>query len=356
MKLHPHNPAIRWLPPILLATIAATVIGGYYFGTPRLPVKLEVAAADLELGQTWTKAGLNHKLPIHNPTSNPISVVRFETSCHCTAIIPAQITIPPGAIRIVHAEIDLTGRQSRTLSGNGTNVQIDITAVSSEQANNITWRLSGVARRPFQLFPARLELPLCKKWEAFRDGQALIRLAPGITNLEASCNPQFGSVEVCPVSPGGGNDLNLIVHPNNSLPVGPFAFDVNFTITTDEGERFQSDILPVQGMVVEKFEALPSDVRFHATSVGALLEQRVIVRSRTNEMFSVQSITTMSEDLDVSCPLDTSSHLHTLTFKQSITAEGSQSRVVELLLHDVDGKLHQLKIQVSYNGLPASRQ
>jgi hypothetical protein len=121
---------------------------------------LTVSEQYLHFGEVWEDQAFQWKLPIYNPTNNPISILGFNTSCHCVGTIsPATLTIPPLGQEHVTLNIDLMKSVARANGISEDNTQsatreFEVRITPRLDSNVLTqegWTIRGITRRAISL-------------------------------------------------------------------------------------------------------------------------------------------------------------------------------------------------------------
>jgi hypothetical protein len=148
------------------ATGSGNALGSHSAGIVALPKEA------LDFGEVWVQKDFRWTLPIHNPTDQPVDVVKVETSCLCATVEPASFTIPPRRTQNLELRLDLTARDGRNASQGQRRVVVEVTplvrrdrrtasdnAESDQTANGgalaaaARWRIVGRVKTPVLFDP-----------------------------------------------------------------------------------------------------------------------------------------------------------------------------------------------------------
>ena len=89
---------------LLLGGVVIAAIGTALFATGLIKKKsnpneivrkgLVVNAEQLDLGDIYYTDSIEHTFTVSNPTSKPIEIEKWSTSCNCSVVEPQQLMVP----------------------------------------------------------------------------------------------------------------------------------------------------------------------------------------------------------------------------------------------------------------------
>lgn len=116
---------------------------------------LEIAAADLSLGDIWEDDNITRTVTLRNITDQAIEVAGFNSSCGCIGITPRKFVLP--AHEKVELQMELGLRVSRGMPmarGNAAPFEVWLTPYVKDRGYpSIPWKLTARVHVPF-LIPA----------------------------------------------------------------------------------------------------------------------------------------------------------------------------------------------------------
>jgi hypothetical protein len=212
-------------------------------------------------------------------------------SCHCAVLAPESVVIGPRQTVELSVKLDLTENvpAQAALPQRDLGVWISplIRGTTVPQAG---WRVHGRVRSAFALEPRFVHFgESAIKGYAFPSRTVIATGHVPLRDLVASCNALDASARVSTLSSGSNQHL-IEITPVNSLPLGPFRFEVTLRATTSEGVVLPPVSFPVDGRVVPEITVVPERVLLGAAALGQTLEQTVFLRSLNGKSFTVEGL------------------------------------------------------------------
>ncbi|GIW95515.1 MAG: hypothetical protein KatS3mg110_3556 [Pirellulaceae bacterium] len=86
----------RWVVPVVVAVVVGTAAVGWLLAWFRsmLTAELTVSVAEPQ-APLWLQEAVRIPITLHNPNWRPVLVSEFRTTCNCTSVEPASVTVAP---------------------------------------------------------------------------------------------------------------------------------------------------------------------------------------------------------------------------------------------------------------------
>jgi hypothetical protein len=269
----------RWLRPLgpVVLVGVALVVAGFWLGRLRPPpLPLQVPAQALELGDVWENPALECLLPIRNVTARAVRIEGFVVSCACARVEPKAVVVPAGGEVTIHLRLRLelppTAWEPREFA-----VHLS-PQVEGYSGWPIDWVLHGRLKRAAVWQPPQLFL-----------GTQLYHGAAPLTSLvHLHVIRPVEHVRLRSASPWVTADLvsqtatdyQVRLHISSQAPVGPLETQVQVVFHLADDREELGPVLRVTGRVRPMLEAVPEQICWGLTPVGALLKERVWVPRR----------------------------------------------------------------------------
>lgn len=282
--------------PALLLSVAAS---GYLLGDSQLLARkriipLSVPSDSLSLGTVWARSDFRCVLPVHNPTTNALELVRLSTHC-CGDVRIRPVVIEAGQTVAVPVTINLLERDLYADFGHvrklGLNLRPVIRGFPPLEGS---WFLHGAVRHALAVPAIRIDLGN----EIIR-GQSVDPYSLEVTLIEPTSGVSvMYPIPSCVVEIQDNADipgvLEVRVTPRTDLPVGPLEFDLQLQphgdFATPESQA-PPLVVHVKGRIVEDVEVVPAVVMLGAVRRGDVVRESITLRSRTGHPFAVTSVT-----------------------------------------------------------------
>jgi hypothetical protein len=116
-----------------------------------------LSATNLDIGIVDENPEYIHKIELHNPSSKPILVDRFDVSCNCVSIEPESIEIPANDMASISLKLKLL---SDVASGDSKELVVYNATITANNAGSPlgSWTVRGQIRRPFTFLKSSVTL------------------------------------------------------------------------------------------------------------------------------------------------------------------------------------------------------
>lgn len=296
-KRSPHFSTTILLAMLFLSSIAIGGTAYYFFAEASGTTTANAGSLDLadttvvDLGTLWAQDHYRVEIPVKNTGMAELKLVKFSTSCTCTAIDPESLAIPAGSTGTFHAELDLVSRgtQDYQLPMRTTEVLI-VAQASGERPPKLSWKLRATVRNAIGLNPSVvLKAPMVIGADAPSQSVQIVEHIP-LQKLIASCDPARAEVGVArTASDGGSSKLNIRLKSHETP--GAFEFPIILTpVAAENGATIPSVKIHVQGRVVEDIYATPSSFAGGMLRDGQHLKGNIVLASRQQHPFEIKKI------------------------------------------------------------------
>lgn len=300
---------------------------------------------ELNLGTIWTSGDFSHTLRLRNLSSRELGITNLTATCGCTAIEPSSLVIPAGETRAVTLKLHIfdqrdcgAGLEERPLRASL------IPTVTGCSGTPPRWELKGVVRRLLLLSPSFVSFD-----ESLVEGQPFpvktVRVTARLPlrSLEAQGGGGFASLDLARES---DTAYVLGIQLRETLPPGPFHFEVTLTPRVRSGEKAKAGVLAVAGYVLHEVEPSPRSLHWGIVRIGQSLESRVVLHSPAGKPFEVKSVSGGSEQTDVRA--EKWNNRVTLVIRCAAAVAGEHEEHVAVVVKNHNGKTFELAIPVTY--------
>jgi hypothetical protein len=313
---------------------------------------LEVPTTALELGQIWIQDETTVTLPMRNTTGSQVRVREFWTSCNCSSIRPKELTLAPHETCDLTVKMNVAPRDNRTAALATYPFSLTITAVLDETSTAalLSWTLKGIVRNPFVSVPAivTFDEPLIRG-TVFPGHELTVVSREPLRRIRAKAIDNLVRISERVAADGR---FTIIIYPLESLQSGRFASRVLLEALDASESTFASTTLTMVGDVVGDLQITPSHLSFGALEIGSTVTETVVIRSRTDREFEIESITSsisgvscqlasldrLSARVVLECkPVDLGTHKGDVTISVKYDDGTRQSETVNVLYHGVAG-------------------
>ena len=347
---HPDHTAalprfVRWLAFGAAAFGIALAVGTWCadLADAQRAAPLTVEAEFLDFGEAWAQdTEFRWELPITNNGKEPISVLRFETSCGCTSINPQTLSIEPGDIETVSLTLDLThqldddGEKARVFG-------VDIRPIlASRSTAPVVWRVEGNVSDAFTMVPALIDFG-----NRLVHGQAnvprsvSVKYQEPLESLIVEWDRRFGTI-VAKLSNDDKRRFTITAELNPELPVGSFDYRVAIRANTANGQSLPPLPLRVLGKVRQAVVVIPEVLHFGIVDKGEPVVLPVTLSSLDESPFSVKSV---SAGLNVTVkPVRGSEHSFEVVVDSRVA--GERSPFVDFITVDKKGCESRIRVPI----------
>jgi Protein of unknown function (DUF1573) len=338
----------------MVAVCALAYWLGSVSGRPTLPNGgLVIAAQYLDFGTVWEDSRMSLKIPIKNTSALPVEVLDLVTSCACTSLKPRGLKIGPGETQEIDLELNLSQRAvDQDWNQNQLAVKIAPT-IKGAQVRQIGWSITGQVKKLLSVLPPNLVLrdDIVRGRISTPTTARVISTLP-LDELVVRCDATNANVEVT----GGPQDFQIEITPQSDLPFGFFGFDMQLQ-PKRSAETLPGKSIRVEGFMHQKVEAVPSKIALGALPVGAVTAQTLVLVSRNDKRFQVQSWEASGGDVIIEQISAKESEGNSVAFKitESIRNLGKQESTVSFVVRTEDGERLHVYCQSSHYGLAGKR-
>ena len=276
---------------LMLCALVATIVGYSVgrTGVSRSASPLSTPPEALDLGEIWRQADFRCELPIHNTSSHPVEIVDFRASCNCTSIEPRTAVIGPHATVTFTVTIDLTLIDAARHELQPAHFSVDVLPLLKAGIPGSPMQLRAKVKTAITAVPRRLEYatPLIRG-QAMPALQVALRALPSVAQVEARCDPRYGTVVVD--GNGENRDWTATFTPSEAAPLGAFTSKVEVIATMDDGKRLPPIEVPILGQIAGPVRVEPEVLALGAVSIDESVTNTVQLVDFRGRPLVVESI------------------------------------------------------------------
>lgn len=281
---------------LLMSSVAGGIhVARYLQAHNQGGVAASLTADRLDFGDAWEQRAFRWTVPVTNLGTRALHIEEVQGDCDCTAIVPQNFELAPGATQELTLTIDLTqsdwaeDEQARSFES-----MLKPRLAPEANSESPVWLIRGrVQRNPISASPPLIDfgnelivgMP-------FPSRDSIISLAAGnhLTGIEARCVPPEAGRAVLDALDGEPGRYRLKVTPAESLGRGRFSFSV--LISALEPAVPRSPVLDVNvvGTVQGDIVAQPDRVMFGARAVGGVGVDYVLLFSHEGRPLRVRIV------------------------------------------------------------------
>jgi len=350
----------RWLiaAAILGGSFGVAYWGGLYARKWRQPSDqamvegLMIPAANLDIGKVWEEKEFVWSLPIRNLSGDTIEIRKFISSCGCTAIKPAKLSIQPGELAIVELTIDLT---QRSFAEEGLALRpfgISIHPITSRsRPGGPGWQIHGTVHSRATLDAKSVhfgEEPV--RGQPALKRRVLATVHVPCQDLQATVNPLVAtaSVERRKDDP---SRFEITIAVNPDMPPGKFQTNAQISVVTSSGERELAFRLPIAGEMQPEVRLLPARVLLPPTPVGATAEAIVTLQGSPEVKVALDHIEIGDPGLRVEpAVVEGIPSGRAYRLLQQVAKEGEQTNTVQFFYRKPGQKVIKVAVEVCFRG------
>ena len=265
---------------------------------------LTLDGKSLDLGVIHKANSLITELPITNVSNTEVRVLRFDTSCVCINILPAEASIQPGETLTFIAKLDLKPKYPYESLSFQRDFEVVITAIlDSEENFRLSWRLFGQVAREMIFDPPELEWLVDSDDENRSTRAVRVFVSPVL----GACAIQVEGIEhIANISNeadlGPANQFELTLSPilNGMSPV--FEAVARVAAMDNDGRTVASLDYSVKGRVLGDVVALPETLILSASDsrAGSILSKSIALVSRKKRIIrKVDILLPLPEDMSI---------------------------------------------------------
>lgn len=253
---------------------------------------LEVAPDALDLGVVDPDASIQHTISISNRASFPIAISDFQTSCQCTAVSPASLTIAPGRSESVDVHVHIPRIATRGIDGivSQREVTVQVMPVINGE-RGATWNLTARVYQPFQVPDWRISLGDVSHSAPRRlEHRATVYVPESLNDVSGYSDPPLAQLTVVRSETDPRQYLVTIVsEPSDlsSLSLGRHVFKVHMQGTDQRAEIIRGNAFECSVRVVPDVAASPESLVLQTLKDRPGLAGRLQLHSRSGSQFQV---------------------------------------------------------------------
>jgi len=315
---------------------------------------LEVARDSLSFGEPFEQEDFAWTIRIANRAEEKRRIVKFETSCGCTSVVPDQLEIPPGESRDVTLHLSFSGITSR-LEDSPVPFALALVPkleMGEEVVSGAGWIVRGAVRCFVEVTPRSIAFDGgdAVVGTMARNGIAAVRPGRGVARVELASRPKGGfEVELTSVA-GSAREYQLRITPRADLPVGRFSEGVQLRPVLDNGTSLPLLFVGLRGEKLPDIEATPSVVNFGLVQHGEQLERRIVLRSRQGNRILVRDASVDGKATMVTIEGNAATEWRdqeALRVRTRFTAYGATQDTVHVLADTEGGEVVRVTIPVA---------
>ena len=352
---HPRR-VVTWASVAALAIVgAASAAVLVWVARTRQPV-VPISITNLDMGDVWARDSFSWPVYLTNCSNRDIYVEELEASCHCLRVDPRSFVIPARGSTQVVLTISLRLGNPTEPAHKPHPFSVAIVPVVKGQGPQGRFVLRGMVRNPIAFSVREVFFPEEDAAGPSQDGRRKVvsfdSTVP-LKSVDVVSQPPHVTAVVTRDSAAGGT---IAIAPAADLPAGPFQCDLVVSGVSESGERLPAVRLPVAGVVTRDIYLAPATLSFSPRPVGSEMDASILIASRTQSRFSVESVTASSKEVFIHPTNLPSANGQTYAIGVRVLAVGVQSETVQFVVSSGSLGRQRIRIPVNYVGLPAEVQ
>jgi hypothetical protein len=340
----------------VLAAIAGTLTGRWV-NKPPSPVSpvtsLQIDPKNLYFGEAWETDRFVWRVPIQNPTSEPVRVTTLTASCACVTPGSVSELIPPGQSREIAFELDLRNScaSAEPVAARDAQVRVAINVEPTSAAPRAPWVFRGRVRTAVTVPVQSIDLGRTAATSRPRERVVPVRALTDLSDLAVAVDHPTVVARLKPAS--GSRSWDLVVGRVAPLPTGHYKAEVSLQPVTRTGQAVPPVRIPVEFDLLGDVQPDAPTVVLGTRSIGEVAEGVVTLTSLSGRPFRVEK---WSADAPSETELrlkDSGGVAWMFTCRQRVLALGHQATGLKFAGTDADGHLFVVPIAVRYYGVPA---
>jgi hypothetical protein len=323
-------------------------------GTEISDPRLVISEEELDLGRVYESSAYEHAFRITNAADQPVTIVRFETTCDCLGITPgAGVTLQPQETKTFTIKLSLASRVANTDSWGGEPYEVRFGAVYTGDGQGpyaTAWRLRCVLVPTIRLRPSTLQLGTQSERQPRIEQSVDIEATDEIRRIDAEA-PSSWAVEIvrdqANLSP---NRFQAVVRSQGKLTPRQVSDVIRLHPVGRDDNRLPGKELKLVGEIVRDVAAFPGEIHHGRQACGTAAEEAIRLRSLTDRPFRVKRVTARDSDLEVT-HVEGKGQNGVYSLRLRFTKPGDQRAVAEFIIQDEDGTEYGLAVPVRYHGL-----
>jgi hypothetical protein len=267
---------------------------------------------------------------VANNSDADLRIDRFMTSCNCTSISPASLTIPAKASRELRATLNLVpkGRESRSAQSREFSVHI-APVIPGVTETTLRWRLRGLVKRGFEVSSSDFIVtePYIAA-EPFPATWINMRCLWPADDVRVSVHDRtVAKVQVSEFEVSTGR-FRVQFQPNSELTTGRYKVTLHVESRMAQKTTATSE-MNVSFRVTTDVQLTPDRVLFGRVKVGSMREETVRIANGSGAPLEIASVFVPPDSGVIVEPYKSASTENTWRVRQeSLTAANVETRVV----------------------------
>lgn len=343
----------------VLIFLSPFVVFGYWMFHVRQVAKamvLSVPAESLDFGTVWMQDDFEWTIPVTNRSDRQVEILGFDSSCHCTSILPKKCSLAPGETLDLRLAINLAP-SDKEASQLIRDFDVLITPHLGDELSPLhTWVVQGRIRSPVELSRASLRFEnFVASRDDFTSKTVKIKAGRQVEKIEVRCEEKDGVATIRQVDTAK-REYELSVTPSESLPIGPFGFAVAIKAFGKDGQPLPIVNFPVLGRLLANVRAIPPSLDFGSLECGIVKRDSIILSSRSGQPFRVlkvdveeESGTALAEHAAFPREVTTGSTVFQIT-QTALKADDRKATITFHVQEDKSKRVITIPVIVSYYG------
>jgi hypothetical protein len=305
------------------------------------------AEDDLTFGPIPESEQVERDLRLTNTSSEPITIERFEKSCTCLGIEPAEnFTVQPGETTRLRLKLKSSIPAGAKLSADGlvgeTVGLLAVTpSVSGVRSERFPTDVRYTVRRTIRFDPPAVQLGVVSHREPLQV-KATITLLPPITDVRLLPHPEW---DVKVISRGNGR-RELTATPTRPGVPRVVNDPINIVPVGTDGEDRPERTLVIRGEVKPDVVSSPADISLGRVAVGSAADESFRLVSLTNRKFRVTGLVADAGVELVADPADAT----VVSIRLKVSEKGERVATVKASVVQDDGSVLQAELPIRYFG------
>lgn len=312
---------------------------------------------DLDFGEVWENPEFEKTLMVKNDSDDDVTIQRFQSSCACTSISPASLTIPARGTAKIVAKLDLVAKGDSPPRVRDFSATI-FPIVARGVAAGARWEIHGVVRCGFTIADGS-DLPA----ETFIHGQPVTartifaRCLWPAARIQATTkqDADAAQVEIADFDPESGK-FSIAIQPRDEMPVGRYRVSTLLEARDETGRVTAQRNVIIPYRIASDIELIPDRILLGRVKLGDSKTETVTVTSRSGQSFDVLSVAPVTgHGLSVE-PLTEATLPSIWKVRQESTVAGAVKNRVVFEIRYAEGQLTELvEMLVAYEGFDVTR-
>lgn len=251
---------------------------------------LKIEKSEFDFGTAIQGTSVTHEFQVKNEGSADLVIQRVVASCGCTAAVPPNGAIAPGAQGTISVSFDTSGFEGKVEK---------VIRVFSNDTNNPTpiLYLKGVIDSQVTLNPSRIRFDEISQGASVEPREVKVDIKEGAPLSIQSIDGFSNNLEI-KVTDKKAKHASFVVGLSKNISNGPIRERVVVTVK-DSGGKEHSFNLPVVGSVVGPVEVQPKVLSLGIIEGTEPIVRNVKISSRGKEPLAISAVSSDSTALAV---------------------------------------------------------